>query len=46
MTTPDENYVQIIDEAFFIHLRKNLSANFGRVATYLFKKIIKKDTVR
>ena len=32
MTTPDENDVQIIDAAFFLHFHKDLPASFGGVA--------------
>ena len=43
MTNPDETDVQIIDAAFFLHLHKDLPANFLGVATYLFMKILQRD---
>ena len=32
VASPDENDVQIIDAAFFLHFHKDLPANFGDVA--------------
>ena len=36
MTTPDEIAVKIIDAAFFLHLHRDLSANFGGKVKYLY----------
>ena len=41
--TPDEIDVQIIDATFFLHLHKDLSANFGGVAKYLLRSILQRD---
>ena len=43
MITPDEIDVQIIDATFFLHLHKDLSANFGGVAKYLLRSILQRD---
>ena len=40
---PDEIDVQIIDATFFLHLHKDLPANFGGVAKYLLRKILQMD---
>ena len=40
MTTPDEIDTQIIDAVSLIHLNKDLTANFGGVAKYNFRKIL------
>ena len=42
MITPDEIDVQIIDATFFLHLHKDLSANFGGVAKYLLRSILER----
>ena len=41
MTTPDEIDAQIIDAVFFLHLHKDLPANFGHIAKYILMKIFK-----
>ena len=43
MTTQDETDVQIIDAAFFLHLHTDPPPNFGGAATYLLRKILKRD---
>ena len=43
MITPDEIDAQIIGGGFFLHLHKDLPANFGGVAKYLLRKILQRD---
>ena len=43
LITPDEIDVQIIDATFFLHLHKDLPANFGGVAKYLLRSILQRD---
>ena len=40
MATPDEIDFQITDAVFFLHLHKDLQANFGGVAKYLLRKTL------